>query len=155
MRDEFPPPSAAAGEVGEPLPRFILRHEPVPLNAGRRTVTLSVTNTGDRPVQVGSHYHFFEANRALRFDRAAAFGMRLNIPAGTAARFEPGDTREVEVVQVGGTQRVVGFSGLADGSVSATGTAESGAAYRRALARGFLDAPALEPAYAAPPQGRR
>src|SRR5919198_1356128 len=115
MRDESPPPRAAAGEVGEPLPRFILRHEPVPLNAGRRTVTLSVTNTGDRPVQVGSHYHFFEANRALRFER--------------------GDTREVELVQVGGAQRVVGFSGLADGSVSATGAAETGGAYRRALAR--------------------
>ncbi len=114
---EFPPPSAAAGEVGEPLPRLLLREDPVLLNAGRRTTVLNVANTGDRPIQVGSHYHFFEANRALRFDRAAAFGMRLNIAAGTAARFEPGDTRDVELVQFGGAQRVIGFSGLVNGSV--------------------------------------
>ena len=123
----FPPPSAAAGEVGTPLPRFILREEPVMLNPGRTTVTLEVTNTGDRPVQVGSHYHFFEANRALRFDRAAAFGMRLNIPAGTASRFEPGDTRDVELVQLGGAQRVDGFAGLTSGSVSRTGPFDPGA----------------------------
>ena len=111
MSDEFPPPSAAAGPVGVPLPRFVLREAPVAINAGRRTVTLRVENTGDRPVQVGSHYHFFEANRALRFERAAARGMRLNVPAGTAVRFEPGDVREVELVAFGGERRVIGFSG--------------------------------------------
>jgi urease subunit beta len=75
--------------------RYILRDEPVEINAGRRTASITVSNTGDRPIQVGSHFHFFEVNRALVFDRAAALGMRLNIPAGLAVRFEPGDTREV------------------------------------------------------------
>lgn len=139
--DDFPPPSAAAGEVGEPLPRFILRDEPVPINAGRRTVHLVVENTGDRPVQIGSHYHFFEANRALRFPRAAALGMRLNIAAGTAVRFEPGDTREVELVAYGGSQRVIGFSNLVDGSTRPSGApGPAAAALQRATQRGFLDA---------------
>jgi urease subunit beta len=116
--EPFPPPSAAAGEVGEPLPRYLLRDTPVPLNAGRRRARVLVENTGDRPVQVGSHYHFYEANRALRFERAAAFGMRLDVPAGTAVRFEPGDRREVDLVAFGGGQRVVGFSGAVNGSVA-------------------------------------
>jgi urease subunit gamma/beta len=80
----------------------------IELNAGRRHSTLLVRNTGDRPVQVGSHYHFFEVNDALDFDREAAFGMRLDIPAGTAVRFEPGDEREVELVELGGNRRVPG-----------------------------------------------
>lgn len=96
--------------------RYILRDEPVEINAGRRTATMEVSNTGDRPIQVGSHYHFFEVNRALHFDRAAALGMRLNIPAGTAVRFEPGDTREVELVEFRGLKRAVGFNNLAGGS---------------------------------------
>lgn len=83
----------------------------IELNAGRRTVTLNVANSGDRPIQVGSHYHFFETNDALAFDRAAARGMRLNIPAGTAVRFEPGQTREVELVELAGNRRVFGFAG--------------------------------------------
>ena len=74
-----------------------------------------MTNVGDRPIQVGSHFHFFEVNRALRFDRAAAFGMRLNIPAGTAARFEPGDTRRVVLVELAGTQWLAGLNGLTRG----------------------------------------
>jgi urease subunit beta len=82
----------------------------IELNAGRPTVTLTVANTGDRPVQVGSHYHFFEANEALAFDRAQVRGMRLDIPAGTAVRFEPGQTREVTLVAVGGARRVHGFN---------------------------------------------
>ena len=81
----------------------------IELNAGRRTLTLSVTNTGDRPIQVGSHYHFFETNPALRFDRKKARGMRLDIPAGTAVRFEPGQTREVTLVPFGGARIVQGF----------------------------------------------
>jgi urease beta subunit len=84
-------------------------------NAGRRTVELTVANTGDRPIQVGSHFHFFEANRALRFDRAQAFGMRLNIPAGTAVRFEPGDDKRVILVELAGERRVFGLNGLTRG----------------------------------------
>jgi urease subunit beta len=79
------------------------------LNAGRNTVTLSVANTGDRPIQVGSHYHFFETNPALEFDRDKAKGFRLNIAAGTAVRFEPGQSREVELVEVGGKKAIYGF----------------------------------------------
>jgi len=84
-------------------------------NQGRRTVELTVANTGDRPIQVGSHFHFFEVNRALRFDRAQAFGMRLNVPAGTAVRFEPGDEKRVTLVELGGARRVFGLNALTDG----------------------------------------
>jgi urease beta subunit len=94
---------------------FLLESEPIELNAGRRTVTVAVTNTGDRPIQVGSHCHFFETNRALRFDRPAAYGMRLDIAAGTAVRFEPGDSREVDLVDLGGRREVVGLNGLVNG----------------------------------------
>lgn len=89
----------------------------IELNAGRRTLTLAVANTGDRPIQVGSHYHFFEANDALAFDRAQARGMRLNIPAGTAVRFEPGQSREVELVELAGDRRVFGFAGRVMGAL--------------------------------------
>ncbi|MFM7640845.1 MAG: urease subunit beta [Cyanobium sp.] len=85
------------------------------LNAGRPVTTLMVANTGDRPVQVGSHFHFFESNGALLFDRKAAYGQRLDIPAGTAIRFEPGDTREVQLVPYGGARRVFGFTGQING----------------------------------------
>lgn len=91
--------------------------EPIAYNEERRVVCLEVSNTGDRPVQVGSHFHFFEVNRALCFDRAQAFGCHLNIPATTAIRFEPGDRREVELVPFGGKQRLVGFNGLVQGFV--------------------------------------
>jgi urease subunit beta len=83
----------------------------IELNAGRETVTLSVENTGDRPIQVGSHYHFFETNSSLRFDRAQSRGFRLDIPAGTAVRFEPGQSRTVNLVAYGGLRRVFGFQG--------------------------------------------
>jgi len=83
----------------------------IEINVGRVTVTVAVSNTGDRPIQVGSHYHFFETNPALSFDRAAARGFRLNIAAGTAVRFEPGQTREVELVALAGARRVYGFRG--------------------------------------------
>jgi urease subunit beta len=85
------------------------------LNAGRPVTTLLVANSGDRPVQVGSHFHFHEANGALRFDRDAARGLRLDIPAGTAIRFEPGDSREVHLVPFAGARRVFGFNGLING----------------------------------------
>lgn len=87
------------------------------INAGRPTLTLTVANTGDRPIQVGSHYHFFETNGALSFDRDAARGFRLNIPAGTAVRFEPGQARDVELVELAGERTVYGFRGLVMGSL--------------------------------------
>src|ERR1700729_3425238 len=96
---------------------YFLLDLPIELNVGRATRRLDVTNRGDRPVQIGSHCHFFEVNRCLAFDRAAAYGMRLNIAAGTAGRFEPGDTREVEVVALGGSREVLGFNGLVNGSL--------------------------------------
>lgn len=88
---------------------FIFKNGEIELNAGRETVTLAVANTGDRPIQVGSHYHFFETNPALKFDRDKARGMRLNIPAGTAVRFEPGQRREVTLVALAGNCTVFGF----------------------------------------------
>ncbi len=89
----------------------------IELNAGREITTLAVANKGDRPVQVGSHYHFYESNAALEFDREASRGKRLDIPAGTAIRFEPGDLREVKLVPFGGSRRVYGFNGLVNGSL--------------------------------------
>ncbi len=89
----------------------------IELNAGRRTLTLTVANSGDRPIQVGSHFHFFETNDALSFDRAQSRGMRLNIPAGTAVRFEPGQSREVELVELAGKRTVYGFAGRVMGAL--------------------------------------
>jgi urease subunit beta/urease subunit gamma/beta len=101
---------------------YFLRDEPIEINAGRRTVKVQVTNTGDRPIQINSHFHFFEVNKALDFDRNLAMGMHLNIIAGTTTRFEPGDTKEVELVEYGGMQRALGFNGLVDGSVTSPET---------------------------------
>src|SRR6188472_3597368 len=89
--------------------------EPIEINAGRRTHRLSVANTGDRPVQVGSHFHFFEVNKQMAFDREKAFGMRLNVAAGTAVRFEPGEEKIVELVSFGGDKRIFGFNNLVNG----------------------------------------
>ncbi|WP_298735333.1 urease subunit beta [uncultured Chitinophaga sp.] len=94
---------------------YFLKHEPVEANKGRRTVSIKVVNTGDRPVQIGSHCHFFEVNRQMAFDRAAAFGMRLNVPSGNAVRFEPGEVKVVELVELGGAKRVIGINNLAQG----------------------------------------
>lgn len=96
---------------------FIQKGE-LTLNQGRDTLTLSVANTGDRPVQVGSHYHFFEANEALAFDRDRAKGFRLDIPAGTAVRFEPGQTRDVQLVAYGGDRVAIGFNARVDGPLN-------------------------------------
>ena len=93
----------------------ILAKDPIEYNTGRATVKLTVRNTGDRPVQIGSHYHFFEVNRYLEFDRPKAFGCHLNIPATTAIRFEPGDEKEVELVSYSGKRKVYGFNDLANG----------------------------------------
>jgi urease beta subunit len=100
-------------------------HGPIEANVGRRTGRLLVKNAGDRPIQVGSHYHFFETNRALAFDRAAAYGMRLNIPAGTAVRFEPGEEKEIELVEFGGRRVIHGGSNLVGGELSAPGMREA------------------------------
>jgi len=94
---------------------LIVAEGEIELNAGRKTRSLAVTNTGDRPVQVGSHYHFYETNEALQFDRAATRGWRLNIAAGTAVRFEPGQSRSVELVELAGDRIVYGFNGLVMG----------------------------------------
>lgn len=115
---------------------YLLAEGDVIGNVGRRTVEIIVANTGDRPIQVGSHFHFFEANKALRFDRAAAFGMRLNVPAGTAARFEPGDEKKVTLVAFGGTRLVHGLNGLTEGATTAE---EKAGALARARAGGFGD----------------
>ena len=106
---------------------------PVTINEGRETAEVTVGNTGDRPVQVGSHFHFFEANAALEFDREAAFGMRLNIPAGTAVRFEPGDEQTVDLVAIGGKRVAHGMNGLVNGSVDG----DAAAAVERAHRQGF------------------
>jgi urease subunit beta len=97
---------------------------PIQANAGRRVVRVVVKNTGDRPIQVGSHYHFFETNRALAFDRNAAYGMRLNIPAGTAVRFEPGEGKEVELTEITGRRVIQGFNGFVGGQLGAPGIRE-------------------------------
>ena len=95
--------------------------DPIELNADRRTCTLQVNNTGDRPVQVGSHFHFFETNRALVFNREAAYGMRLDLPAGTAVRFEPGEIKTVQLVELGGERQMFGGSGLVMGPLDEKG----------------------------------
>ena len=113
---------------------YLLGDGEIEANKGRRTVQLTVANTGDRPIQVGSHFHFFEANRALRFDRRRAFGMRLNVPAGTAVRFEPGDEKAVTLVEVAGAREVYGLNALTEGSV---GEKRRGESVKRAVAGGF------------------
>jgi urease subunit gamma/beta len=110
----------------------------IEINAGRRRATLTAVNTGDRPIQIGSHYHFFEANKALDFERAKAFGMHLDIPAGTAVRFEPGESREVTLVAFGGSGEVFGLNRLTDGSVR--GEARKEIALKRARDGGFKGA---------------
>jgi len=112
---------------------------PIELNSGQRRQTLTVRNTGDRAVQIGSHFHFFEVNRAMSFDREKAFGMRLDIPAGTAVRFEAGDTKQVQLVEYGGGLRIVGFGGLVNGSVRSSAARQEALALMRA--RGYLDEP--------------
>jgi urease subunit beta len=120
---------------------LILCDGDIEFNAGRPTITLKVRNTGDRPIQVGSHFHFFETNRYLEFDRSAAFGMRLNIPSTTAIRFEPGDEKTVSLVPTGGKQFCLGFNILVDGWTGDGPTPDYHpnleAAVRRARERGF------------------
>jgi urease subunit beta len=117
---------------------YVCSPQPVPFHDQLPVTTLKVRNTGDRPVQVGSHFHFFEVNRALEFDRAAAFGQHLNIPASTALRFEPGDEREVRLVPYGGERAVYGFNNLVDGPTAGkAGAARKVKALALAAKRGF------------------
>ena len=127
-------PEAAEHRPGE----IIAADGDIELNRGRRRQELQATNTGDRPIQVGSHYHFFEANRALEFDRALAFGMHLDIPAGTAVRFEPGETKQVALVAFGGTGEVFGLNALTNGAT--TLERSRAAALARARQRGYRGA---------------
>jgi urease subunit beta len=96
---------------------YLLRSEPVIANEGRELMTILVRHTGDRPIQVGSHFHFFEVNRALKFDRETARGMRLNVPAGTGMRFEPGEEKQVTLVAFGGLRRIFGHQGKINGAL--------------------------------------
>ncbi len=111
---------------------YLLGEGDIVANAGRRTVELTVANTGDRPVQIGSHFHFFEVNRALRFDRAQAFGMRLNVPAGTAVRFEPGDAKRVTLVELAGARKIYGLNALSQGGTKEQALAKLAEWERRA-----------------------
>ncbi|MEV7777450.1 urease subunit beta [Kitasatospora sp. NPDC088351] len=118
--------------------KYLYGEGQIELNAGRPTLTVTVRNTGDRAVQVGSHFHFFEVNSALSFDRRQTLGMHLNIPAGTAVRFEAGDTKEVELCTYSGTGRLLGFSGLLNGSTASQPARVE--AVRRAIELGFQGA---------------
>jgi urease subunit beta len=114
---------------------YILSNEDVLCNQNRKTIKISVKNTGDRPCQIGSHTHFFEINKALDFPREKAFGFRLNIPAGTSVRFEPGETQEVELCELGGTRVCFGFNGLTMGSMKSANIKK--AAIEKAKFAGF------------------
>ena len=124
--------------AAEPIPGSTeIKDGEIELNVGRATAEIPVTNLGDRPIQVGSHYHFIETNGALKFDRAAAYGKRLDIPAGTAVRFEPGETKTVKLVEIAGKKVIRGGNNLADGKVSSEGKK---AALKRVKQQGFGDA---------------
>jgi len=113
---------------------YILAKGDILANEGRSTVSVTVVNTGDRPVQIGSHFHFFEVNREMEFNREKAFGMRLNIPAGTAVRFEPGEEKNVELVEFGGAKKTYGFNNLVDGSTKEKSKSK---AMKKAIDRNF------------------
>jgi urease beta subunit len=115
---------------------YVVEEGEIELNAGRRTADVVVANTGDRPIQVGSHAHFFEVNRALGFERAIALGMRLDIPSGTAVRFEPGDEKPVTLVEFGGTGFIAGMNGLVEGVIGSSSARTW--ALARAQEQGFI-----------------
>ncbi|AEF34273.1 MULTISPECIES: urease subunit beta [Mycobacteriaceae] len=118
---------------------WFIADDPVEINAGRPTIRMAVRNTGDRPIQVGSHYHFFEVNKVLEFDRRQALGKRLDIASGQAIRFEPREAKDVELVDFGGMGRITGFSRLVEGTVSNPAVAEQ--ALRRAADLGYRGLP--------------
>ncbi|GLI52961.1 urease subunit beta [Thermodesulfovibrio yellowstonii] len=115
---------------------YILKDDPVICNTDRQTIELVVSNTGDRPIQVGSHFHFFEVNRALKFEREKAFGMRLNIPAGTAVRFEPGEQKKISLVSIEGFKSVYGLNRLTEGSITEKSRKEK--CIKKARNEGFI-----------------
>lgn len=115
--------------------QLVLRKEDIKCNVNRRHITIEVKNTGDRPIQVGSHYHFFETNKKLQFDRAKAFGMRLNIPSSTAIRLEPGESKKVNLIELGGNKKVFGHNNLTNGGTTET---EREQAFTRAREKGFM-----------------
>jgi urease subunit gamma/beta len=132
-------PGKLASATAQRVPGEIICAEgEIELNAGRARTSIKAINTGDRPIQIGSHFHFFEVNRALHFDRAAAYGMHLDIPAGTAVRFEPGDEKNVDLVAFGGTREIFGLNGLVDGALDEA--AQSASALQRAHDNGFRGA---------------
>jgi urease subunit gamma/beta len=132
-------PAPGSGDAAEVEPGEILTEDrEIEINAGRRRVSVIVLNTGDRPVQIGSHYHFFETNKALQFDRAKAFGMRLDVPAGTAVRFEPGQEKEVSLVEFGGRRELSGLNALSEGATDSDDA--RAAALAKARAAGFKGA---------------
>ena len=139
----FPTLASNVDPASEDVPfgGYVCSPDPVTFDEKKQVTKLSVRNTGDRPVQVGSHFHFFEVNRALEFDRAAAFGLHLNIPSSTAMRFEPGDEREVALVPFGGKRAVFGFNNLVDGATSGKdAAARKSKAVKLASKRGFRSA---------------
>jgi urease subunit beta len=117
---------------------YILSANPITCNGNKKTITITVKNTGDRPCQIGSHTHFFEVNKALDFPREKAYGFRLNIPAGTSIRFEPGDSKEVELCEIGGKRIVYGFNGLTMGGLNSAQVRN--AALDKARRQGFRGA---------------
>ena len=117
---------------------YILSANPITCNGNKKTITITVNNTGDRPCQIGSHTHFFEVNKALDFPREKAYGFRLNIPAGTSVRFEPGDSKEVELCEIGGKRIVYGFNGLTMGGLNSAQVRN--AALDKARRQGFRGA---------------
>lgn len=139
IHEPLRPGVLAAVVINHRVPGEIITAEGnIELNAGRDRATLQATNTGDRPIQIGSHFHFFEVNRALQFDRGLAFGMHLDIAAGTAVRFEPGDAKTVELVAFGGTREIFGLNSLVDGELDQPGLRET--ALQRARDAGFRGA---------------
>jgi len=116
---------------------YFLSKNPILANVGKKTIKINVTNTGDRPIQVGSHTHFFETNKALMFQRSKTFGFHLNIPSGTSLRFEPGDSRIVELTEYGGKKIVFGFNGLVNGKLS---NKQKEISLLRLKKKGFLEA---------------
>lgn len=124
----------------EPIPGEILCESgKLELNAGRTVKKLTIVNLGDRPIQIGSHYHFFEVNRALQFDRAQAFGFRLDIPAGTAVRFEPGDSKEVNLVEISGERNVYGLNGLVNAALDSPNIKAEAVKRMKALGYGNVE----------------
>ena len=131
----YPSSGGFTPNAAVPVGGVVLAATDIEYNTGRRTATITIRNTGDRPIQVGSHFHLFEVNRYLEFERDKAFGCHLNIPATTAIRFEPGDSKSVEIVAYGGKRRIIGFNNLVDGYTGVEDAPTYYPAYLRALRR--------------------